>query len=195
MKKKFKILISTILLIFLGYKLYLYIDLFITTYGESSTKINENFIEEERNFTTINIQKQINSIKQKYLYLEDMEDSELGYLAKAEWNYSGTGIIIYCLNDVAEYEGGKIFELYFEDSIFEEYKKGKSLSYMVDDFIEKINDKLNNTRVLLKYEVKDLILTLDFNDGSPYSKIKHTDSINFTVFYEGVVNSLKYDIN
>lgn len=42
MKKKLKILALIVLLIFLGYKLYLYIDLFIITYGEPSIKMVPN---------------------------------------------------------------------------------------------------------------------------------------------------------
>ena len=114
--------------------------------------------------------------------LNDRIIENIGFLVKAEWSQSGEEVIISYLNDNAIYENGDRISLPFTGEIYGKYAKGNSNAYEVEAIIEQINLGVSNAKPLMRFEIKDLIITLDFSNGhkvifdSYYEElVKHSD--------------------
>ena len=106
-------------------------------------------------------------IKLKEMRYPDIEILDMNKPVLAQWNQCDACIFIMPLDDEEKGLDESIVELTFDGPPnYDSYGKYGPNGHFVEKFIEQINEKRLNGAVLNSFIQKDLIITLEFSDGS-----------------------------
>jgi len=100
----------------------------------------------------------------------DREILNINMRVKAQWHQNGASIVILPLdNNGVWFQDGLVYYIgmrFDGPPEYDLYARGGCRSYIVENFMEQINKKNSDSTSLINFIQKDLIITLEYADGS-----------------------------
>jgi len=131
------------------------------------------------------IKKFVLKLKEERSDSIDVEILNINMPVLARWNFCGCEMLIIALDAKGDWsENNEFISLTLDGTPnYDQYGKSGTKAHFVEQFMEQINEKYLNGIVLNNYIQKDLIITLEFSDGS---------KVIFDGFYKGIEENLDY---
>ena len=112
------------------------------------------------------VEKYVLETKELYEH-SDREILNINKSVLSRWYPSGSSIMIIPIDDNKDLLLDEYISLVFDGPPnYDSYGKGGPKAYIVEEFMEEINKKSLENVVLNSFIQKDLIITLEFSDGS-----------------------------
>jgi len=115
--------------------------------------------------------------------VRDTAELDINRLMRAIWHQNGAYLIIYSFEDDRYKPVDVYISLPFIVPPYRSYWEGGPKSHIVEKFMKQINEKLSNKIPLINFIQKDLIVILEYADGS---------KVIFDAYYTGIRKSLPF---